>query len=323
MKTFLKRVAAAAMLAAATLSAQAQQYPDHPITIVVPYSPGGVTDVIGRLLGEEMGKQMGQAVVVENKAGAGGNIGNAFVAGSKPDGYTLLMMIDAGTIAPALYPRLSYDPIKSFVPITMLATGAHLIVAQPSFGPNKLQQLIAAAKAKPNTIFFASSGTGTSQHLGMERLKTATGMQIQHVPYKGGGQAINALVAGQVPLGMIGIAPALPHLRAGTLKALAITSARRSPLLPEVPTVSESGVPGFESFNWFALLAPAGTPAAITQRLHDEAVKAMRAPGMAERFAALGVEVTLSDKPADLTRFMREDIVKWPAIVKANNIRVD
>jgi len=162
MKTFLKRVAAAAMLAAATLSAQAQQYPDHPITIVVPYSPGGVTDVIGRLLGEEMGKQMGQAVVVENKAGAGGNIGNAFVAGSKPDGYTLLMMIDAGTIAPALYPRLSYDPIKSFVPITMLATGAHLIVAQPSFGPNKLQQLIAAAKAKPNTIFFASSTSAST-----------------------------------------------------------------------------------------------------------------------------------------------------------------
>lgn len=323
MQTFLKWLAGTAMLSAATLSVQAEQYPERAINIVVPFSAGGVTDVIGRTVGEKMSKQMGQPVLVENKPGAGGNIGAAFVAGSKPDGYTLLMLIDAGTIAPALYPKLNYDPIRSFAPITMLGTGAHLVVAHPSFGPSNLQQLISAAKANPNTIFFASSGTGTSQHLGMERLKTATGMQIQHVPYKGGGEAINALVAGQVPFGMIGIAPALPHIRAGTLKALAIASARRSALLPDVPTVSESGVPGFESFNWFALVAPAGTPSAITERIHAEASKAMRGPGMADRLAALGVEVTLSDKPADLTRFIREDIVKWPPIVKASNIKVE
>ena len=184
MHAFLKWLAGTAMLATATLSVQAEQYPEHPINIVVPSFAGGVTDVIGRTVGEKMSKQLGQPVLVENKPGAGGNIGAAYVAGSKPDGYTLLMLIDAGTIAPALYPKLNFDPIRSFAPITMLATGAHLLVAHPSFGPSNLQQLISAAKANPNTIFYASSGTGTSQHLGMERLKTATGMQIQHVPYK-------------------------------------------------------------------------------------------------------------------------------------------
>ncbi len=323
MKRYLKWSTGAVLLAVAPMFAQAQQYPERNVNLVVPYSPGGVTDVIARMAGEKMSKQMGHAVVVENKPGAGGNIGAAVVAGAKPDGYTLLMMIDAGTIAPALYPNLNFDPIKSFAPITMLATGAHLVVANPSFGPNNLQQLIAAAKASPNTIFFASSGSGTSQHLGMERLKSATGMQIQHVPYKGGGEAIAALVSGQVPLGIIGIAPALPHIRAGTLKALAITSTKRSALLHEVPTVNESGVPGFDSFNWFALLAPAGTPAAITDRLHAEATKAMRSHGMSERLAALGVEVVLSDKPADLTTFLREDIVKWPPIIKASKIKVE
>ncbi len=320
MNTFLKWLAGAAMLSVATITVQAQQYPEKPITIIVPYSAGGVTDLIGRLIAEKMSKQMDQPVLVENKPGAGGNIGTALVARSKPDGYTLLMMIDAGTIAPALYTELDFDPIKSFAPITMLASAGQLIVAYPSFGPSNMPQLVAAAKAKPNTIFYAVPALGTSHHLGMEQLKAETGMQMQAVPFKGGGQAINALVSGHVPLGIIGIAPALPHIRAGTLKALAVTSAKRTAVLPDVPTVSESVAPGFESFNWFALLAPAGTPTAIIERLHSEAVEAMRAPGVKERLAALGVEVTLSDKPADLMSFMRKDILKWPPIVKASHM---
>ncbi|HVZ42344.1 MAG TPA: tripartite tricarboxylate transporter substrate binding protein [Ramlibacter sp.] len=314
----------AALLALAPLFAFAQEsWPSRPITIVVPYAPGGVTDAIARVIAPELGASLGQTVIVENRAGGNGLIGTDFVASAKPDGYTLVMMIDANTIAPSLYPKLNHDPLKSFAPITLLAKAQQIIVAHPSFAPNDLKSLIETAKAAPTPIFYASAGNGTSHHLGMEQLKMLTGMKLQHVPYKGGGQAIVDLLSGQVKVGIIGIAPALPHVKAGKLKAIAVTGRQRSPVLPDVPTVQEQGVAGFESFNWFGLLAPAGTPQAIIARLHDATLKVMTNPALVQRFAAMPVEVSTSAAPADFARFLAEDVAKWPPIVRAANVKPD
>jgi tripartite-type tricarboxylate transporter receptor subunit TctC len=316
-------LAALLLAACAGAPAWAQDYPTRPVTIVVPYAPGGVADGISRIIALRLSDQLGQQVLVDNKPGGGGNIGTDFVANSKPDGYTLVMMIDTNTIAPSLYAKLNHDPIKSFAPITMVAKASHVIVAHPSFPPNTLQEMISYARARPGTVFYASSGNGTSQHLAMERLKLAADIKAQHVPYKGGGQAITDLVAGQVPLGIIGIAPALPHIRSGKLKALAVTGAKRSPVLPDVPTAIEAGLAGFETFNWFGLLSPAGTPTPVVDRLHHEVVKIMRDPSLADRFGGMSLDVTTSPRPADFGRFMVEDIPKWPALIKAGGIKAD
>jgi tripartite-type tricarboxylate transporter receptor subunit TctC len=309
-----------------TLAAAQEAWPTRPITLVVPYAPGGVTDTIARMIAPKLGESLGQPVLVENKAGGNGLIGTDYVATAKPDGYTLVMMIDTNTIAPALYPKLNHDPLRSFAPITMMAKASQVIVANPAFAPNSLKDVIALAKASPSPLFYASAGNGTSHHLGMERLRMLTNIKLQHVPYKGGGQAVTDLLGGQVQLGIIGIAPALPHIRAGKLKAIAVTGLTRSPALPDVPTVAESGIPalaGFESFNWFGLLAPAGTPSAIVERLHLEVSKVMNAPALANRFAALPVEVVTSPRPADFAKFMAEDVAKWPPIVRASNVKPD
>lgn len=329
MHKFRRRFAAAAggLVLATTLapfaSVAQEAWPAKPITIIVPYAPGGVTDALARVVATKMADQLGQPVLVENKAGGNGLIGTDYVAGAKPDGYTLVMMIDTNTIAPALYPKLNHDPIRSFAPITMLAKASQVIVAHPSFAAASLKDLIAVAKGSPAPIFYASAGTGTSHHLGMERLRLMTEMKLQHVPYKGGGQAIVDLLGGQVKVGIIGIAPALPHIRAGKLKALAVTGLQRSPVLPDVPTVAESGITNFESFNWFGLLAPANTPPAIISQLHLVTVKVMRDPALAERFAAMPVEVATSVAPADFGKFMVEDVAKWPPIVKISNVKLD
>lgn len=323
MKRFAQWIIGATMLCAMAQPTQAQQFPQRPITIVVGYAASGGTDLVARILGEQMGKQIGRPVLIDNKPGANGSIAATQVARATSDGYTLLMMGIGSTIAAALFRNLNYDPIKSFAPIGMVATQDLVIVAHPSLRITTLQELIAATKAKPNTIFFASPGVGSAQHVAMEGLKVTTGMQIDHVGFKGGGQAINAVISGEVPLGILGIVPVLPHIRSGTLKPLATTGAKRAALLPDVPTVREVGVAGFVALNWFALVAPAGTPASVIDRLHAEVAKAMRAPGMAERLAVMGVDVSLSDRPADLARFLREDLDKWPPIIKAGNITVN
>jgi tripartite-type tricarboxylate transporter receptor subunit TctC len=323
MKTANRWLTAIAFAAVGSFASAQDAWPSRPITIVVPYSPGGVTDAISRTIAQPLSQALGQQVVVENKAGGNGLIGTDFVANAKPDGYTLVVMIDTNTIAPSLYPKLNHDPLKSFAPITMLAKASQIIVAHPTFAPNTLQELIAAARTSPAPIFYASAGNGTSHHLGMERLRLMTDAKLQHVPYKGGGQAVTDLLAGQVPVGIIGIAPALQHVKAGKLKALAVTGQKRSPVLPDVPTVQEAGIAGFESFNWFGLLAPAGTPQPIISRLHAEVTKVMRSAALAERFAAMPVEVTTSDRPADFAKFIAEDIAKWPPIVKAGNVKTD
>jgi tripartite-type tricarboxylate transporter receptor subunit TctC len=310
------------LVSAAALPVAAQDYPTRPIMIVVPYAPGGVTDVLARVAGNKLGERLGQSVIVENKPGGGGLIGTDFVARSQPDGYTLAMMIDTNTIAQSLYPHLNYDPIRDFAPISLMAEAPQIIVANPSFPPNNIRELVAYAKTRPDTLFFASPGVGTSHHLAMVRLMLRAGIKLHHVPYKGGGQAVNDVISGQVPLGILGIAPALPQLKAGTLKALGVTSLQRLPELPNVPTVAESGFPGFETFNWFGLLAPAQTPAPIIQRLHDEMVKVMHDPTLKERFDALSLDVVTSKDPDDFRRFMIDDAKKWSEVVEASGVKL-
>jgi tripartite-type tricarboxylate transporter receptor subunit TctC len=316
----------AALLATALLPTWAIAqgvWPSRPITLVVPYAPGGVADALARIIAPKLTAALGQSVIVENKAGGNGLIGSDYVANAKPDGYTIVMMIETNTIAPSLYPKLAHDPLKDFSPITMLGTASQVILAYPTFPANDLNELIAKTKGSPTPVFYASSGTGTAFHLGMEQLKKQTGMNLQHVPYKGGGQAITDLLAGQVPLGIIGIAPALQHVKAGKLKALATTGKTRSPTLPDVPTVAEQGVGGFESSNWFGLLAPANTPKPVVDRLFTETVKVVREPAITERFAELPVRVEVSASPSDFGKFMAADVDHWRKIVKENHVTPD
>lgn len=315
-------VAACTLLVVNAAPVLAQTYPTKPITIIVGFAPGGVTDVISRLFAQKLSEQLGQTVVVENKPGSGGNIATDFVARAAPDGYTLQMWLDSNTIAPALYKKLNHDPLKDFTHISLLAVGSHVIVAHPSFGPNNMKELIEYVKANPG-LPYASSGNGTAQHLGGEQLKMLTGINMTHIPYKGGGQAINDVVGGQVKVAVLGLAPVLPHIKAGKLKALAITGDKRSDALPGVPTVVESGVPGFTTLQWFGVVAPAGTPAPVIARLHSEFAKAAKDPMIIERLNAVGLEVSVSPAPADLTKFLRDDMAKWPPIVKAAGATVD
>ena len=254
---------ATALVVGAVPAHAADPYPTRPVSLVVPYAPGGVTDVIARLFAAKLGARLNQSFIVENKAGAGGTIGTDYVARAKPDGYTLVMMIDTNTIAPALYAKLNSDPIRDFTPITLLATGPHIIVAHPSFGPSTMKELIDYAKAHPGEP-YASSGNGTGQNLGMEEIKLKAGIDLRHVPYKGGGQAINDVVGGQVKVAVLGLAPVLPFLKSGQLKAIALTGEKRVPVLPNLATVGET-LPGFATLQWFAVLAPAGTPADVVR----------------------------------------------------------
>jgi tripartite-type tricarboxylate transporter receptor subunit TctC len=305
-----------------SLSVYAEDYPAKPITIVVPFAPGGVTDVVTRVLAEALTRQVGKRVMVENRAGGGGTIGTDRVAHASPDGYTLLMMLDSNTIAPAVYPNLGSDPIRDFAPISMVAVGPHVIVAHPSFPPSTVRELIDYAKQHPD-LPYASTGSGTAQHLGMEQLKLMAGVDLQHIPYKGGGQAITDLVGGQVKVAILGLAPVLSFLRGGALKAIAVTGEKRSPVLPDVPTAAESGLPGFSTAQWFGAAAPAGTPQPTVARLHDEFVKAAKDPTVVDRLVSVGLEVKTSSQPEDFARFLREDVRKWPPIVKAAGVKVD
>ena len=308
-------------LAAASLApAVAQQpYPDHPVTIVVAYAPGGVADLIARLYAQKLAVRMGAPFIVENKPGGGGMIGTDFVARAAPNGYTLGMVLDTNTIAPALFIKPHTHPVKDLTPITMLAVGAHILVAHPSFAPNNLRELIDYVKAKPGEP-YASSGQGTAQHLGMELIKLKAGINLTHVPYKGGGQAITDVVGGQVKVAMLGLAPVLPYIRSGQLKAIAVTGEKRSPLLPDVPTVSET-LPGVTTLQWFGVVGPANLPQDVVQKLHREFIAVSQDPEVEKRFTAVGLEVRNSAQPSEFARFMEQDLPKWPPLMKAAGMK--
>ena len=319
------RAATAALLAAGTFSgAFAQTFPNKPVRLVAAYATGGAMDLSARVIAPLLAESLGQPVIVENRTGGGGNIGAESVARSAPDGHTILLFADAYTIAPSLYAKLGFDPAKDFVPITQMVSGPHVIVAHPSLKPSTLKELVEYAKQNPAVLAYGSPGNGTPQHLAAELFKSlAGGIQITHVPYKGGGQVIGDVVGGQIQLASLGLPPTVPHIKAGKLKALAVTSKTRARLLPDVPTFQESGFADFETVQWWGPAVPAGTPAPVVKRLYDEFLKALRNPVLIERFAASGLEVTPSASPEAFAGFIGREIERWAPVVKAAGARVD
>jgi tripartite-type tricarboxylate transporter receptor subunit TctC len=316
----MRRVVSAVVLAALSFAAAAQQYPARPVHLVVTFAAGGAMDLTARSMAAVMSESFGQ-VIVENRTGGGGLVGTDYVARAAPDGYTLVMYADVNVIAPFVYKKLNHDPIKDFAPITNAIIGTHLIVAHPSVKASTLKELIELAKREPGRLTFGSPGTATPQHLAGELFKQqAGGLDIQHVPYRGGGQLIGDLIGGQIPLGLIGLPPTLPHIRAGKLKVFAVTARKRSPSLPDVPTVEEAGLPGYETVQWLGPAAPAGTPRPIIERLHAEFAKALRHPSVVQRLGAAGLEVAPSASPEAYGEFIRAEYARWPAIVKAAGV---
>ncbi len=322
MATVLARLAIAmALVLAGAVSAAAQGWPTRPIRIVVCYAPGGVTDVVARLVAQPLSEALGQSIVVENKPGANGMIGSEIVASAAPDGYTLLMYVDGNTVLPSIMKKMPFAPLKAFAPITVLGRGSHVIVAHPSLPVRSLSELIAYAKAHPGELSYASPGLASPQSLSLEAIKKASGIDIVHIPYKGGGQAIADVASGQVKLGVLGMAPTLAHIRNGKLVALAVTGGARSPLLPDVPTVAEAALPGFETVQWQGIAAPAGTPPQIIGRLHDELVRIMATPAVVERLNSIGMDNSTSPTPDDFRQMIENDLKRWPAIVQAAGIQ--
>ncbi|MGH8741897.1 MAG: Bug family tripartite tricarboxylate transporter substrate binding protein [Burkholderiales bacterium] len=323
MRSLLQAIAAAAALAAA-LPLAAQTWPTKPIRIIVPYAAGGAMDMTTRALAAVMTEPLGQSVIVENRTGGGGSVGTDAVARAAPDGYTVLMFADANVIAPYIYSKLNHDPIKDFAPVTNTIIGSHIIAGHPSVPANTLKELIALAKREPGKLAYGSPGTGTPQHLAGELFKQQAGnLQITHIPYRGGGQMIVDLVAGQVPLGLIGLPPTMPHIKAGKLKVFAVTSRKRSPSLPDVPTVEEAGLPGYETVQWFGPVVPAGTPRPVIERLFAEFVKGLRHPAVVDRLTKAGLEIAPSASPEAYGEFIRAEYARWPAIVKAAGAKAD
>jgi tripartite-type tricarboxylate transporter receptor subunit TctC len=316
----LIRLAAAVMLVVVSTAAFAETWPSRPIRVIVCYAPGGVTDVVARLVAQPLSEALGQSIVIENKPGANGMIGSQIVADAAPDGYTLLMYVDGNTVLPSIMRKLPFEPLKAFAPITVLGRGSHVILVHPSLPVRSLGELIAYAKKHPGELSYASPGLASPQSLSLEAIKKATGIDIVHIPYKGGGQAIADVASGQVKVGVLGMAPSLPHIQSGKLVALAVTGGKRSPLLPDVPTVAEAALPGFETVQWQGIAAPAGTPPAIVNRIHDELVRIMATPAVIERLKSIGMDNSTSPTPDDFRMLIANDLQRWPAVVKAAGI---
>ena len=322
-RTLIAASLSALALGAIVLPAQAQdKWPSKPITYVVPFPAGGTTDILARLIGQKLGPALGTTVIIDNRPGAGGNIGSELVARAAPDGYTIMGgTISSHSINASLY-KLSYDPLKSFAPITLIGTNANVLVVNPASPVHSVKELIAAAKAKPGSLSFASAGNGTSQHLSAELFKTMAGIDMVHIPYKGSAPAIQDVIGGQVPLMFDTTVVASPFIQSGKVRALAVTSAKRVATLPDVPTMAEAGVPGYEVVSWQAMFAPAGTPPAIVQRLQTEVAAILKQPEVQERLAKLGVDPS-GMAPQQLAEFQAAEIAKWAKVVKAANVKVD
>jgi len=315
------RVVFAAMLLAAG-SAWAQ-YPAKPVTVVVGFAPGGGTDTVARVMQKALGDNLGQPVVVDNKTGAGGNIAVDYVAKSSPDGYTIVLAnVGALTVAPYTVARLPYDPMRDLSPITMAVVFPNVICVHASVPAKTLAELIKMARDKPDTVAFGSSGINGAAHLAGELLKMMANAQLVHVPYKGGAPALTALLANETPVGILTPVTALPHIKSGRIRALATTGAKRAALMPDVPTVAESGYPGYEATNWYAYLAPAKTPGAIVERLHREIVKTLNAPEVREALHKQGVEPTPTT-PGELSKYMQSELVTWGRVAKASGMKAE
>ena len=319
----ITRIVSAFLLAATTQCALAQAWPNKPIKYIVPFAAGGTTDILGRMVGAKLAEGLGQPVVVENRPGAAGALGVELLAKSPPDGYTF----GGGTISShainvSLYSKLPYDPLKDFTPITMLATLPNMLVVHPSLGVSTVAELIALLKANPNKHSFGSAGNGTSQHMSGELFKAMTGVQMQHIPYKGSGPMIPDLLAGTISMSFENMTTAYPPTKTGKLKALAVTTTRRSFAAPEVPTLAESGLPGYNISSWQAMFAPAGLPKEIHARVYAEVVKALKSPDVAKRLQELGLDAG-GMPPEELQALIRDDIPRLAKIVRDSGAKVD
>jgi len=323
MKTWIVTALAAALAALAQCAVAQGSYPTRPIAMVVGFAPGGGTDTVARIIAQKVGASVGQSVIVENKAGAGGNIATDHVARSAPDGYTILLgSVGSLAVAPHLIAKLPYDPLRDLAPITMAVEFANVLVVNPSVPANTLAEFVKLAKDKPGTVTYGSSGIGGAGHLAGELLKLMAGIDIVHVPYKGGGPAIQGMLGGQISAIFATPVTAGPHITAGKVRAIATTGATRSAYLPDVPTIAESGYPGYEATNWYAYLAPAGTPKPILERLHRELVQALKAPDVREQLDKQGIEAK-PGTPEALAKYMERELATWGRVVKEAKIQAN
>jgi tripartite-type tricarboxylate transporter receptor subunit TctC len=303
--------------------AYAQTYPNKSIRLIVPFPPGGPADILSRAIGQKLTESSGQQVVVDNRAGAGGMIGSDLAAKGAPDGYTLLMgFVGTHAINPSLYSKLPYDNVKSFEPVSLVATATIILVLHPSVPAKSVKELIALAKSKPGELTFGSPGNGTPQHLAGELFNTMAGVKMTHIPFKGAVPAISDLLGGRISLIFSSAPPALPHVATGKLRALAVTSGKRSSVSPDLPTVAESGLPGFEVINWYGVLVPARTPRPIVEKLNTEIAKIMKMPDVKERLSGVGIEA-FSSTPAQFATFIKDETAKWAKVVKFSGARLD
>ena len=319
MKHFLLIIVAASVVSPAI----AETWPTRPIRFIVPFAPGGGGDVVGRIIGQRMSEQLGKPLVIDNRAGGGGTLGCELAAKAAPDGYTLLLG-NVGPIAvgPALYPKLAYDPVRDFAPVTMIASFPNLLVANPGLPFKTVPELVAYAKSRPGTLNFASAGAGTSTHLAGELFKSVAGIDVVHVPYKGGAAAMTDIIAGQVAYYFGTMPSSMPLAKAGKLRALAVTSLTRSPAAPEVPTIAESGYPKFETAAWYGLMFPTGTPREIVARTNAATMSVLALPDIRERLVHEGSE-PMGSTPAQFSAYIKAEIAKWSGVVKAANLKAD
>jgi len=319
-----KALAILATLALAALGpsqAFAQAYPTKPVRLIVPFPPGGSTDIVARIVAQKLGERIGQPLVVENRGGAGGTIGTEAVAKATPDGYILgFASTSTHAVAPAVYTKLGYDPVKGFAPISLVAVTPYLLVVNPKTDVKSLNEFVAFVKARPGKLNYASAGTGSTTHLAMEMLKSAAGLFIVHIPYNGNGPAGTAVIAGDVEF-LFGSLPAvLPHAKSGRVRPLAVGTPKRSPSLPDVPTVAESGFADFDASLWLAVMAPAGTPAPVVDRLHKEIVAVVQSPDAAEALSKAGAE-PITSTPAELANMVKDGVLKYAKAVKQAGVQ--
>jgi len=326
MNQIWRKLLCAAVVAGATIvparAAHAQAYPTKPVRLIVPFPPGGPADVLGRLFGQKLSESWGQPVVVENRAGAGGNIGAEAVAKSAPDGYTLLLIANSHTINASLYSSLPYDPVRDFTPISEVASYMLVLVTHPSVPVASVAELVALARSRPGQLKYASAGNGTMTHLAAELFRLATGTDMIHVPYKGAAPATSDLLGGQVNLMFNNPVSSFPQVKAGKLRALAVTGAARLATAPEVPTIAELGYPGFEASTWYGFLGPAGMPKDIVNKAHDDIIRALKLRDVQERLAAQGFD-SIGTTPEQFGEVLRSDVERWRKVVKASGLRAD
>ena len=312
-----------ALFACTSALAQASGgYPNKPIKLVVPYPPGGPTDIVARVVAQKLSEQLGQSIIIDNRPGAGANLGAEAVARSPADGYTLMVATTAHAINPALFSKLNYSITKDFAPISQLTAGPLVIVATPNLAANNVKELIALAKSKNGEINFASSGNGQSTHLSAELFNAMAGTKMNHIPYKGSAPALTDVMSGQADLMFDTMLSAMPFVKGGKLKAIAVTSAQRSPVAPDIPTIAESGLPGYEAIAWNGLLAPAGTPKEVVDQINAALKKVLEAPDVKQRFDAQGFAAQWGT-PADFGKFVQSEVDKWAKVVKTSGAKVD